>query len=63
MPDAVTACCIAEALGVTVEYLVRGSDDINAEDKMQRTFVRKSAAEQIQKLALKIEEETKGLTL
>ena len=63
IPDAVTACGIAEALGITVEYLVRGNDDINAEDKMQRTFARKSAAEQIQKLALKIKEETKQLKL
>jgi len=61
IPDAATACSIAEALGVTVEYLVRGSDDINADDKMQRTFARKSAAEQIQKLARKIKEETKQL--
>ena len=63
IPDAVTACCIAEALGVTVEYLVRGSDDINADAKMQRTFDRKYAAEQIQKFAVKIRKATKGLKL
>ena len=63
IPDAATACSIAEALGVTVEYLVRGNDDINAEDKMQRTLARKYAAEQIQKLAVKIRKETKGLKL
>lgn len=61
MPDAATACCIAEALGVTVEYLVRGNDDINAEDRMQRTEERKSAAVQIQKLAQQIGDETERL--
>jgi len=63
IPDATTACCIAEALGVTVEFLVRGNDDINAEEKIQRTFVRKSAAEQIQRLALRIGAETEQLKL
>jgi len=58
IPDAAIACNIAEALGVTVEYLVRGSDDINADYKQQRTFIRKSAAEQIHKLARQIAEET-----
>jgi transcriptional regulator with XRE-family HTH domain len=27
IPDAITACYIAEALGVTVEYLVRGNEE------------------------------------
>ena len=63
IPDAVTACCIAESLGVSVEYLVRGNDDINAEDKMQRTYTRKTAAEQINKLALQIGEEAGRLGL
>ena len=63
IPDAATACSIAEALGVTVEYLVRGTDDINTEDKMHRTFTRKTTAALIQKLAHQIEEETKELTL
>jgi len=61
IPDASRACAIAEALGVTVEYLVRGCDDINAEDRMHRTFARKSATLKIKKLALKIEAETKRL--
>ena len=63
IPDAATACSIAEALGVTVEYLVRGNDDINAEDKMHRTFNRKNTAAHIEKLAYQIGEETKQLNL
>jgi len=61
IPDASRACAIAEALGVTVEYLVRGSDDINAEDRIYRTSERKTAAEEIGKLALKIVNETQRL--
>jgi len=61
IPDATRACAIAEALGVTVEYLVRGSNDINAEDRMRRTFERKSATEEIQRLAAQIGTEAKRL--
>ena len=61
IPDAATACSIAEALGVTVEYLVRGTDDINAEDRIHRTEERKSAAVQIQKLVRQIGDETERI--
>ena len=61
IPDASRACAIAEALGVTVEYLVRGIDDINVEDRIHRTYERKSAGEQIKKLALRIDAETERL--
>ena len=61
IPDAARACAIAQALGVTVEYLVMGRDDINADDRMQRTFERKSAAGEIKKLVLKIGEQTDRL--
>ena len=61
IPDASRACVIAQSLGVTVEYLVMGIDDYNAEDRMQRTDERKSATEEIEKLALKICNETKRL--
>jgi len=61
IPDAMTACDIAEALGVTVEYLVRGSDDINAKEKMMRIHVRKSTAMHIQKLVIQIGKETERL--
>ena len=63
MPDAMSACCIAEALGVTVEYLVRGNDEINTDDKIQRTRERKIAAEKIQKLALQINDVSSRLGL
>ena len=63
LPDAFTACCIAEAMGVTVEYLVRGSDDDNLDDKLQRTMDRKTAAKKIQILAKRINEETGRLNL
>jgi len=63
IPDALTACQIAEILGVTVEYLARGNNDINAEDKMRRTLTRKTAARHIQKLVLRINDETERLEL
>jgi transcriptional regulator with XRE-family HTH domain len=50
-PDVLTVCCIAEALGVSVEYLVRGDGGKDAEARMRRTEERKNAASQILKLA------------
>ena len=61
IPDASRACAIAQSLGVTVEYLVMGVDDFNAEDRMQRTEERKTATEEIKKLAVKICNETERL--
>ena len=61
IPDATRACVIAQALGVTVEYLIMGIDDFNAEDRMKRVEERKSATEEIIKLALKICNETERL--
>ena len=61
IPDASRACAIAQALGVTVEYLVMGLDDFNAEDRMHRTEERKSATAEIQKLAKQIGDETERL--
>ena len=61
IPDAITACGMAEALGVTVEYPIRGTDDINLEDRMRRTSERKSATEKIQKLARQIGDEAERL--
>jgi len=62
IPDAKSACQMAEGLGVTVEYLVRGTDDPNAEDRMHRTYERKTATKEINKLAKKILDEAKRLT-
>ena len=61
IPDAITACLIAEALGVTVEYLVRGTDDINFEERAHRTSEQKSAATEIKKLLIQMKKETRRL--
>jgi len=61
LPDAKTACAMAESLGVTVEYLVRGTDDVNVKERMYRTMERKSATIEIKKLAFKIGKEAKRL--
>jgi len=61
IPDAKTACDIAESLGVTVEFLVRGTDDINLQDRILRTQKRKTAAIEIKKLVKKINIETRKL--
>ena len=63
IPDAITACRMAEALGVTVEYLAMGEDDINARDRMTRTYNRKTAALEIKKLVEKINTEAERLRL
>jgi transcriptional regulator with XRE-family HTH domain len=57
IPDAVTACGIAESLEVRVEYLVRGSGGKDTEEHVRRLSERKEAAARIKKLALKIAEE------
>ena len=49
IPDAVSACDMANALGVTVEYLVKGKD--------QAMKKRKIVSSRIKKLVLKLEEE------
>jgi transcriptional regulator with XRE-family HTH domain len=54
-PDACTACDIAEALGVSVEYLVRGADGKSTKERNEKTLKRKNAAAQIKKMALQIE--------
>lgn len=50
-PDALTACRMAEELGVTVEYLITGKTD-SVEDKLRSTLSEISDhAVQIQKLS------------
>jgi len=51
IPDAYTCCDIAEALGVSVEYLVRGKDGKAMEDREKDALVRKTAAAQIKKMS------------
>jgi transcriptional regulator with XRE-family HTH domain len=55
IPDAVTACEIAEVLGVTVEYLVTGKDGKINNKLMRRILEAKSAAARIKKLTKQIE--------
>ena len=61
IPDARTACAIVESLGVTVEFLIRGTDDINMKYRILRTQKCKSVVLEIKKLAIKINVETRKL--
>ena len=57
IPDVYTACDIADALGVSMEYLVRGTDGKAAEGRERQVIKRKTAAADIKKLALKIKKD------
>ena len=54
-PDAYTMCNIADALGVSVEYLVRGADGRAAERREREVLKRKNAAVMIKKYTKGIE--------
>ena len=54
LPDVYTACDIADALGVSVNFLVRGDDTKAVENREHRILKRKSAAAEIKKMALQI---------
>ena len=56
IPDAYTSCDIAEALGVSVEYLVRGVDGKAMENREKETLIRKTAAAEIRKISKMIRE-------
>ena len=51
LPDAETTCDMADLLGVTVEYLVRGVDGKAAESRVKEKMARKNAAAEIRKMA------------
>ena len=51
LPDAETTCDLAEFLGVTAEYLVRGMDRRAMEKRGREALIRKSAAADIHKMA------------
>jgi len=55
IPDADTAYDIASALGVSVEYLVRGNDGEAVKNRQMETLSRKTAAQNIMKMVKKIE--------
>lgn len=61
IPDAITACDIADALGVPLEYLVRGNNS-KEKEREKRVLGRKTAAIGIRKLAKKIEREVRKIS-
>ena len=61
IPDAYTSCDIADALGVTVEYLTRGRDGAGEELRMQQVEERKTASAYITKLVIELGKATKRL--
>jgi transcriptional regulator with XRE-family HTH domain len=56
LPDVETAVNIADALGVSVEFLVRGTGGKSLENRKEEAFIRKTAARAIKEMASKIEE-------
>jgi transcriptional regulator with XRE-family HTH domain len=56
LPDIYTACDIADALGVSVDYLARGKDGtrISLENRKKIIYLRKTAIASIKKMATKI---------
>ena len=54
IPDSITGCDIADALGVTVEYLARGKDGGGAELRMKQVEKRKTVNALIKKQALEL---------
>jgi transcriptional regulator with XRE-family HTH domain len=56
LPDIYTACDIADALGVSVDYLARGKDGarISLENRKKIIYLRKTAIANIKKMAVKI---------
>ena len=54
IPDAYTTCDIAHALGVSVEYLIKGTDYKAIEKRKKEIFIRKTAAKEIKKMAFLI---------
>ena len=61
IPDAYTACDIADALGTTVEYLVRGVDGAGQKLRMQQVEERKTVSAIITGLVMKLGKATKRL--
>jgi transcriptional regulator with XRE-family HTH domain len=56
LPDIYTACDIADALGVSVDYLARGKDgmDISLKNREKTVYLRKATIANIKKMAIKI---------
>ena len=56
-PDIYTAYNISTALGVSIEYLLTGTDNKGEQERMKRTEERKDTESQVKKLVLKLQEE------
>jgi transcriptional regulator with XRE-family HTH domain len=56
LPDIYTACDIADALGVPIDYLARGEDGtrISLQNREKTVYMRKTAISSIKKMAMKI---------
>ena len=61
MPDAESACAMAEVIGVTVEYLVKGKCKAGSKKRLKEIMVQKEVSTKIKKLAKKLGEETTRL--
>jgi transcriptional regulator with XRE-family HTH domain len=59
IPDVLTGHRMATALGVSLEYLITGDNGKAMEDRKKQTLIRKNAAKEIQKMARKIEKDTR----
>ena len=57
IPDIVTGCDIADALGVSVYVLARGENRKSRKNRERSIRLRKNAAANIRKMALKIEKD------
>ena len=60
-PEVITAYNIANALGVSVEYLITGEDRKSEKIRMQQTEARKTATVKIKKLLGEIQEEMENV--
>ena len=58
IPDAISACNIADALGVSVEYLVRGKDGLGEELRKKQVEEQKKASKRIKIFVEKLMLET-----
>jgi transcriptional regulator with XRE-family HTH domain len=64
IPDIYTACDIADALGVSVDYLARGEDGtrISLKNREKTVYIRKTAIANIKKMAKKIVKDAYSIT-
>jgi len=61
MPDAQSACDMANILGVTVEYLVHGRCGVGTKKSVNQDKEQKAASAKIKTLALRLIEQTNRL--